>query len=259
MNRRTLEKWAKLTKLVKNPHDFVLDEHNKKSSPWIIKFRDGMQMEIRPGRGDSGAFRESFLQHDYLGPGQTISAGDTVVDIGANIGCFTIYAARAVGPTGRVIAVEPASETFSQLRRNVELNNLTNVTLVQAAVSGEPGTVTLMASENSLFTSLFDRIDGRENTGHSEQVEAITLDQILQRNGVERVDFLKVDCEGAEHSIVEKVTPETMHKFGQIAMEIHDVDGASNSDLMNRVKGFGYTMAQDSVLLYFNRSKMATV
>jgi FkbM family methyltransferase len=259
VNLKTFRKWAKLARLVKNPVDFVLDEHGKKTAPWIIQFRDGMKMEIRPGRGDSGAFRESFLQRDYFGPGQSISVGDTVVDIGANIGCFTILAARAVGPTGRVIAVEPASETFSQLRRNIELNQLTNVTLVQAAVSGEPGKVTLTASENSLFTSLFDKIDGRENSGQSEVVEAITLDQILHRNKVDLVHFLKVDCEGAEHSIVEKVSSETLHKFGQISMEIHEVDGASNHDLMNRIKGFGYSMSQESVLLYFKRSTGALI
>ena len=258
MNLQTLKKWAVLTRLVNNPVDFVLEEHDRKKSPWILRFRDGMEMEIRPGRGDGSAFRESFLQRDYLGPGQAISPGDTVVDIGANMGCFTIFAARAVGPTGRVIAIEPVSETFAQLRRNIELTKLTNVTLVQAAVAGQPGEVTLTTSENSLFSSMFDTIDGRKNAGRSERVEAITLDQILQRHNLDRVDFLKLDCEGAEHGIVESASVETLRAFGQIAMEIHDVDGARNADLVDRVKGHGYSMSRDSVLLYFLRSAIST-
>lgn len=243
---------------MQNPVDFVLEEHDRKTSPWMIRFRDGMEMELRPGRGDRDAFRESFLQRDYLGPGQSISPGDTVVDIGANMGCFTIFAARAVGPSGRVIAVEPASETFAQLGRNIQLTKLSNVTLVQAAVAGEPGEVTLTTSENSLFTSMFDKIDGRENSGRSEQVEAITLEQIMNRNKLDHVDFLKLDCEGAEHGIVDTISGTTFRLFRQIAMEIHDVDGSSNDVLVDRVTQFGYSMRRDSVLLYFTRASAAS-
>lgn len=64
-----------------------------------------------------------MLRHDYLSSGQTIAPGSTVIDVGANIGCFTMVAAKLVGPTGRVFALEPEESTFRQLEKNIELNH----------------------------------------------------------------------------------------------------------------------------------------
>ena len=85
------------------------------AEPYTVRFWNGMEIAMRPQRGDLTAFRETWLQHDYLGPGQRLSAGDTVIDVGANIGCFTLFASRRVGPTGLVVSLEPDSDTFTSL------------------------------------------------------------------------------------------------------------------------------------------------
>jgi FkbM family methyltransferase len=128
-----------------------------------------------------------------------VKEGMTVVDIGANIGYYTLLAARLVGPEGRVHAFEPSPENFALLSRNVDVNGYKNVVLIPKAVSDRSGTATL-------------RIDRASSGGHSLsnfrggadsiEVETISLDDYFA-NGTETVGVLKMDAEGAEVAILD--------------------------------------------------------
>jgi len=80
------------------------------------------------------------VRRDYLSHGITLRPGDTVVDIGANIGAFTVLAAKIVGSSGCVIAFEPILQAFERLRENVALNAFKNVECRRAAVDAQEGT-----------------------------------------------------------------------------------------------------------------------
>ena len=159
MNLGTLKKLARLLLQVRNPLPVLLDRQGRRAAPYIVRLFSGLRIEIRPGRGDLGAFREAWLQHDYLPPGWRIAPGDTVVNVGANVGCFTLFAAQCVGPAGRVIAIEPEAETFRQLNRNLALNRFENIVARQAAVAGREGLVELRSCTNSLYSSVFARVE----------------------------------------------------------------------------------------------------
>src|SRR5438270_10356711 len=96
---------------VRNPLPAIFDRLGLLRSPYELHHRDGHRVELRPRAGDLFGFFEILLRNDYTSSGQHISKGATVIDIGANIGCFSILASHAVGPTGRVIAVEPDERT----------------------------------------------------------------------------------------------------------------------------------------------------
>jgi FkbM family methyltransferase len=179
--------------------------------------------------------------------------GDTIVDIGANIGCFTLFAARSVGPTGRVISVEPDAETFQRLQRHLALNRLNNVFPIQAAVAAEAGPIELHNCQNGLFSSMFSEIDGRSNTGTVQQVDGFTLDQVLAKGSVDHCHFLKLDCEGAEHGIIRTMSAETAARIDQIGMELHKVAGADENLLIGRLQAFGFSMTRDGAILHFRR------
>jgi FkbM family methyltransferase len=129
---------------------------------------------------------------------QEVRAGDTVLDIGANIGYYTLVFAKLVGNTGKVIAFEPDPTNFALLKRNIESNGYRNVKLVRKAVSDRTGTCTLYLSEKDpMDHRIYDFHDGRR----SIRVESVRLDDYLKED-VETVDFVKMDIQGAEPAAI---------------------------------------------------------
>ncbi len=119
--------------------------------------------------------------------------GDTFVDVGANVGYFTLLAARAVGEEGRVFAFEPDPDNFELLARNIELNHLTNVVPVQRAVSDRCGPAQLYLSErNKGDHRIFPAGERRD----SIEVLTVSLDSYL--GDEPDVDVVKIDTQGAE-------------------------------------------------------------
>lgn len=129
-----------------------------------------------------------------------VGPGDVVVDVGANLGYYTLLAARLVGNAGHVYAFEPDPESFALLERNVALNGYENVTAVPLALGRAPGKL-------QLFLNAKNRGDHRvyDPTGkrRSVDVDVVTLDAYLKAHEVPRVDFLKIDTQGAECLILE--------------------------------------------------------
>lgn len=124
-----------------------------------------------------------------------LSMSDTFVDVGANYG---VYAIAAAPRAHQVIAFEPGQKAFAALRANVRVNTLGNVVLCCAALSDQPGTATLYCGPDSSRNSLGDW----DETCAVETVPVDTLSHSLGRMGVERVDVVKVDVEGAEELVL---------------------------------------------------------
>ena len=131
---------------------------------------------------------------------QSIRPGDVVVDVGANVGYYTILGGLLVGETGRVYAFEPDPVAFEILRRNVALHRLHNVVLEQKAVSNEAGGIQFYIAESNKGDHRIYQPEGEQRA--SMEVEAVRLDAYF--DGVEEaVDFVKVDTQGAEAMILE--------------------------------------------------------
>jgi len=126
-----------------------------------------------------------------------IKKNDVVLDIGANIGYYTLIAAKLVGENGVVFAFEPEPTNFALLKRNVEINGYKNVILVQKAVSNKTGKVKLYLSERNLGDHrIYNSQDGRQ----SIEIEAIRLDDYFKDyNG--KIDFIKMDVQGSEGGV----------------------------------------------------------
>jgi FkbM family methyltransferase len=157
---------------------------------------------------------------------QLIEPGQTVYDVGANIGFFTILCSRLVGPSGKVYAFEPIPENLLTLRRNIALNKLTNVVVVEQALSASTGTAQMFVSPWSAFHSL--NVDGaskRENHGPDGgeiTVETITLDEFALQQGVLAPDLVKLDVEGAELLVLEGMRETLRTVRPLLLVEIHD-------------------------------------
>ena len=123
-----------------------------------------------------------------------VNEGDVVVDVGANIGYYTLLFARRVGPAGHVYAFEPDPRNFDLLRRNVLQNGYANVTCVPCAVSARSGSVRLFRNAgNRGDHRIYDSHDGRE----AIDLACIALDDYF-RDNPRPINFMKMDIQGAE-------------------------------------------------------------
>lgn len=231
-----------------NPVPLVLDLFQLKRTPYAVATRSGFRLLIRPRSGDRFAFYENLIRRDYLKNGATLPKNGTVVDIGANIGCFSILAARLIGSQGRVLAIEPELACFQQLVKNAELNNLANIIPVNVAVGAFEGTVSLCVSRNSLFSSIHPEVDAHQVVGRSRTVDCRTIETLLDTHGIDRVNLLKVDCEGAEYEIFDAMTHELASRIDQICMEAHYIEGRTPADLRQRLQVLGFEWKHTSPL-----------
>ena len=135
-----------------------------------------------------------------------IKSGDIVIDVGANIGYFSLVAARCVGEKGRVYAFEPDPTNFSMRARNVNANGFTNVVTIRKAVCAATGTAQLLQKKASTH-SLFDH--PLAPTKRTVQVGTVALDDFLStlsHEAQQRVTLVKIDAEGAEPLVLEGLT-----------------------------------------------------
>lgn len=128
-------------------------------------------------------------------------AGTAAIDVGANVGIFTVPLALAVGARGRVLAVEPSPDNVEQLEHNVRLNELENVAVHAVALAAQPGEVALQLGADPAFHSTSSVVRSR-NAAAATLVRADTLDDIWREAGAPEVSFLKIDTEGAELDVL---------------------------------------------------------
>jgi FkbM family methyltransferase len=123
--------------------------------------------------------------------------GGVFLDIGANVGSYTLIAAEKVGDPGRVFAFEPVSAIFNRLVENINLNGFSNVVAEQKALTNENKFVDLhIADQKNLGMSSIFHHD--TESGQTEQVSAVRLDDYLKQHQLKRIDMIKIDIEGAE-------------------------------------------------------------
>jgi FkbM family methyltransferase len=134
---------------------------------------------------------------------RTLKPGMTVVDVGANVGYMALLSARCVGPTGRVLAIEPDAANAQLLAENIARNGYQNITVCQCAVGSEPGTATLYRSAWNMGNHRLNAgAAGQAIADQAVQVEVETVDRLVRNNGISRVDFVKMDVEGYEPGVL---------------------------------------------------------
>lgn len=178
---------------------------------------NGLQLNYALNANELLVLKEIFVERAYADYFPFYEQA-TVVDVGAHVGYFSLFAAKNLAADSTIIAVEPSSKNFSVLTQNVATNQFSNIKLVHAAVSNKVGTQLLYLSKsenNSLFSDTA--------TAASETVSTLTLDGLLQQQQLQTIDFLKLDCEGAEYDILYQTKPEILQKIKAISLEFHDL------------------------------------
>jgi FkbM family methyltransferase len=153
----------------------------------------------------------------------SLSPGGTFVDVGANWGYFTLVAAHAVGDAGRVVALEPDPRVHAELRANVQRNGIRNVSVLAVAASDRAGQATLSgyaeADRNRGVSSL---VAAPAGDAPSFTVRTAPLDDLLDEQGIEFADLVKIDVEGAEELVVRGMARGLESgRYRRILVELH--------------------------------------
>jgi FkbM family methyltransferase len=197
--------------------------------------KTSLRFQVR-GKMDIWSIKETFLDRFYEKFGVPIQDGWKIVDIGAGIGEYTLFAACGY-PGNSVHAYEPFPESASLLTINRELNQAAGIKIFPAAVGGQPGTaiLDLTSGEPLQFST-----EAKQSSADALRVPVIPLAEVLDRIG-HSCDVLKMDCEGAEYAILFQTSDEIFASINHIIMEYHDgVTAYSHRDLVDflGVKGF---------------------
>lgn len=138
---------------------------------------------------------------------------DICIDIGAGIGTECLAVSKMIGPLGRIYAVEASPFTFKMLSANVLENQLANVSCYNLAISDQNGKVRISdISENHIVNNIW--------SNEGTEVDALTMDEFYRTLGVDKIDFLRVNIEGAEKYLVSRFT--SIANFRHIAISCHD-------------------------------------
>jgi FkbM family methyltransferase len=130
-----------------------------------------------------------------------VRAGDTVYDIGANVGYVSLSLAKKVGRTGRVISFEPIPSSAAGFRQNIEINGLTHVRLLNLAASDKSGEAVIRMTENSATASL---VWHRNEPSVTElQIRTVAIDELVEAGEFGLPTFVKIDVEGAEGRVLQ--------------------------------------------------------
>ena len=207
--------------LLKNWREFLSAKHLGNNLR-KIHLRNGIVLTAPPHTDLSFLFQEIWIDKIYSPAGYRISPNDNVIDIGANIGVFSLYAATVASET-KVYAFEPFPENADYLRQNVNDSKITNIKIEEKAVARRANKRNLEITESGITHSLSEN----ENPLDAVSVECTTLDEILEQ--IPRCDLLKIDCEGSEYEIIYACSPSNLKKIHRIVGEYHYRDDAKKN------------------------------
>ncbi len=186
-----------------------------------ISAANGLRLNFDLNRSEIETLRSVFQQREYS-DWFPFHEEAHVLDIGAHFGYFSIFASKNLAPGSRVVAVEPSARNYAALIENVRASGLTNVDALHAAVGGSIGQIELMIGDNVNNTIVADTVA----TGPVEVVDMVTIESILSTKGLDHIDFLKIDCEGAEYAIFAATPKDVFDRITTISMEFHDIKSA---------------------------------
>ncbi|MCA0301846.1 MAG: FkbM family methyltransferase [Proteobacteria bacterium] len=218
--------------------------------PLVVPWHGGTRVEVTLGNDMSLCLfvAGSFEPNEFAFLDRVLKPGMTFVDVGANEGLFTLFAARRVGAAGRVVAAEPSSRERRRLESNLARNRIANVTVVPHAIGDSPGSARLQiatgvhAGHNTLGAFTYADV----NAVDFEDVPVETLDALAARLPIERVDVVKIDVEGAELKVLQGAADLLRRTRPILLIEANEGalqgQGASSAEVVALLESLGFAI-----------------
>ena len=201
----------------------------------IFKTKTGLRIKIRVRSTDLMALTNVWMINEYNIEDFEINANDTVIDIGAHIGLFSLLVSQLC-KTGKILSFEPVRENFDLLVSNLKLNHIENVLPFNIAVSKNSGSLDLFLNNDQSAHSIFSK------NLESISVESTSLQKIFEENKISSCKLLKLDCEGAEYEIIDSLPLEYLDKIQNMVIEYHLADTKPElvKSLILKIKNAGF-------------------
>lgn len=228
-----------IIKAFKNFYVYPLDRLGLlRKSVVTYHLRNGVEIKAHTKSLDKWVIAEIWAlnHHQYFPPRMKLRKNSVVIDIGAHIGAFSIFAAKS-GERIKVYAFEPVPENFHLLTENIRINKLQNqIKAFEFAVSGAKGHETIFLSDTATNSMFIDKGKGKID------VESLTLNDIFDLNNLDQCGLLKLDCEGAEYEILFNTPKDYLQKIDVITMEFHHFDSIEYNclDLKRYLQNLGF-------------------
>ncbi len=193
----------------------------------------------------------AFEPNEFVFLRTALQPGMVVLDGGANEGLFSLYAARRVGPRGAVLAVEPSTREFARLRANIALNRLDNVKTFDVALGSQVGEALLaVARSRHAGMNAIEAADANESpaawTSSTEPVPLETIDELVARAGLDRLDLVKLDVEGSEVDALDGARATISRFRPTILLEAEEQrlasQGRTKEELVRALNELGYEL-----------------
>ena len=203
----------------------------------IFETRSGLKIKIRVNSTDLMALTHVWMIQEYSGDDFPISNDDVIIDVGAHIGLFALFASQFC-KNGKIFCYEPIKENYKILIENIEMNQIQNIFPNNLAVTKETSRVKIFLNDDQSGHSMFI-----QNKNFVE-VDSKSLSDIFIDNGIKECNFLKLDCEGAEYEIVESLPSDLFTKINKTVIEYHMVDTKPEllEQLINKLKQFSFSV-----------------
>ncbi len=209
---------------------------------YILKLRNGKKIKLRNNSSDIHIFTNIWIVEEYSQIGD--KKNGIIVDIGAHIGLFSIYALKC-NPK-EIIAFEPIKENYDLFKENILLNEIKNIKCYNVAVSDEKLEVEIYFNKDFAAHSLINK------DGYSRKVKSRSLKNIFDENKIDECDILKLDCEGSEYVIFETLPDNYYNKIKKIIMEYHIIDSNFKhlENLKNKLEEMNFVLKTNSTNEY---------
>jgi FkbM family methyltransferase len=178
-------------------------------------------------------FIESYIQKGFV-----------IFDIGANVGYHTLIFSHLVGENGKVFSFEPEPENFATLNNNILINNIKNVITINKAVSDKKAVLDFYVSNSfnkGTHSLVYNPIQ------HSEvsiKIDCLPLNDFIVERSISKIDFIKIDVEGAEHEVIKGMESVIMRFKPAMLVEVNNdaqvTHGLSSKELKEYICNFGY-------------------
>jgi FkbM family methyltransferase len=215
---------------------------------WIISLNKykGIKIAFRPFIFSDIAIVSTVFETDVRSVFQP-KPNETVIDVGAHLGLYTLIAAKLVGQNGKVISIEPDDANLVVLRKNVAINNLNNTIVLPVALGDVSGLkkfyAGVMPSASSFY---FTRWRALYKVRTVKKIITVTLDELLEKLGIKDVEWIKIDVEGAELDVL-RGGESFLQNSKNLKILIRDYSGEAMKYLQKK----GFQVKQLSYSYYF--------